>query len=76
MKIDTSMTPHDDIADIMSADDIALFKATGEIDPPVYDVLFNFFLTNGDMPYGTAKARTGDPHEWIENRLFAEFADQ
>jgi hypothetical protein len=22
-----------------------------------------------DMPYGVAKARTGDPHEWICNKL-------
>jgi len=25
-----------------------------------------------DMPYGTAKARDGDPYEWIWNRLIEE----
>ena len=36
---------------------------TGEL----YTKLYNYFV--GEMPYGTAKARTGDPDEWIINRL-------
>ena len=42
----------------------------------VYDIpetamstLYDYFLNNGDMPYGTAKARTGDPDNWIVQRL-------
>lgn len=31
--------------------------------------LFEYFLNTGDMPYGTAKARTGDPSEWIGEQL-------
>lgn len=29
--------------------------------------LYDYFLR--EMPYGTAKARTGDPYEWISQRV-------
>lgn len=32
----------------------------------MYD-LFDYFIS--EMPYGTAKARTGDPYNWIYNRV-------
>ena len=32
-----------------------------------YDKLYAYYAS--DMPYGVAKARTGDPDEWILNRL-------
>jgi hypothetical protein len=35
----------------------------------VYEALFTYFCNNASMPYGTAKARDGDPIEWIDNRL-------
>ena len=31
--------------------------------------LYDYFVSSGDMPYGTAKARDDDPYEWIFNRL-------
>ena len=42
-------------------------------DAALYDILYERFAE--EMPYGTAKARTGDPCEWIENRL-AEMTDK
>ncbi len=27
--------------------------------------LYDYFCDNGEMPYGVAKARTGDPDAWI-----------
>ena len=33
----------------------------------LYDELYEYFLE--DMPYGTAKARDGDPVEWITEHL-------
>jgi hypothetical protein len=39
----------------------------GELTDEQYDKLFD--LLQNDMPYGTQKARTGDPHEWIMHRL-------
>jgi len=31
--------------------------------PELYDKLYEYYVD--DMPYGTAKARTGDPYDWI-----------
>ena len=46
-------------------------KATGDIDmdSQLYMDLYSYYLDSGEMPYGTAKARDGDPVEWILDRL-------
>ena len=46
-------------------------KATGDIDSgsDLYMDLYSYYLDSGEMPYGTAKARDGDPVEWIMDRL-------
>jgi len=49
--------------------DVKDFAQTGNMSDALYDVLYDYYFD--DMPYGTKKARTGDPHEWISNR-FAE----
>ena len=49
--------------------DIKDFTETGDMSDDLYDVLYDYYFD--DMPYGTKKARTGDPHEWVEDR-FAE----
>lgn len=49
--------------------EVANFKESGEIDNDLYDALFDYYSDSGDMPYGVAKARTGDPHNWIADRL-------
>ncbi len=48
----------------------------------LYEALFEHFLNNGEMPYGTAKARDGDPMEWLDARIarmtaeeYADFVD-
>lgn len=61
------------IREIMSQEDIDLFVTTGEIDQVVWEKLFDMFVNTNEMPYGTAKARDGDPYQWIENRLGEEF---
>jgi len=38
-----------------------------KLEDRLLDRLYNYFLN--DMPYGVAKARTGDPDEWIFNKL-------
>jgi len=35
----------------------------------LFDALFQHFSATGDMPYGTQKARDGDPYQWIEDEL-------
>ena len=37
----------------------------------LYRELYAYFLSVGDMPYGIAKARTGDPVDWITDELNA-----
>lgn len=38
----------------------------------VEEKLYSFYMDSNEMPYGTAKARDGDPQEWIFNRLTSE----
>ena len=52
----------------------AHIKDTADIDfmdTPMYEKLFGWFAFDGPvrMPYGTAKARDGDPVEWILDYL-------
>jgi hypothetical protein len=44
-----------------------LFGMTTVFDAGYYNKLFAYYAP--DMPYGVAKARSGDPDEWILNRL-------
>ena len=37
--------------------------------PKLYDSLYSYYTNNGEMPYGTAKARDGDPNQWIYDQL-------
>lgn len=56
------------------ADSFKAFKAGGDIDenPEFYEALFDYYLNSGEMPYGVAKAREGDPVQWIANKLDRE----
>ncbi len=47
------------------------FKAGGDLDdnPDFYEALFNYYADSGEMPYGTQKARDGDPIQWISAKL-------
>ncbi len=47
------------------------FKAGGDLtdNEEFYDDLFGYFSNSGEMPYGVAKARDGDPVNWITKAL-------
>ena len=49
--------------------DVKDFTQSGDMSDALYDALDDYYFD--DMPYGTKKARTGDPHEWVADR-FAE----
>lgn len=53
------------------------FVAGGDLDehPDLYEALFDYYLLNGEMPYGVAKARTGDPIEWVTQRFETDVHD-
>jgi len=48
------------------------FEEGGELDRDLYDALYDYYSANGEMPYGVQKARTGDPDEWVADRLADE----
>jgi hypothetical protein len=51
------------------------FEQTGELDNDLYYALFDYYHDRGDIPYGTAKGRDGDPMEWVSNQLDQELAE-
>jgi len=50
--------------------DIKDFTETGDMSDDLYDALYDYYFD--DMPYGTKKARTGDPHEWVSDRFASD----
>lgn len=38
-----------------------------------YRSLYDYYLSTEEMPYGVARARTGDPEQWILDTLRAEW---
>ena len=35
------------------------------MEEPYWEKLYSYFSNSGEMPYGVAKARTGEPDAWI-----------
>jgi hypothetical protein len=40
-----------------------------ELGEPLYEELFDYYMHSGEMPYGTMKARDGEPDVWIADRI-------
>ena len=49
--------------------EVKQFEAGNDMDSDLYEALFDYFSDSGDMPYGIAKARTGDPFTWVSDKL-------
>jgi hypothetical protein len=43
------------------------FEATGDMSDDLFHALYDYYFD--DMPYGTKKARDGDPYEWVSDRF-------
>jgi len=52
--------------------EVKRFEQGDDLDDDLYDALFDYYANSGEMPYGTMKGRTGDPFEWITQRLDQE----
>ena len=52
--------------------EIAQFEQDGDLDDNLYDALYDYYSDAGEIPYGIAKARTGDPYQWVSDRLDQE----
>ena len=67
----------DEIKDMFECDDEMAHKVVAylnnEDDDEVDSMLYEHFHEH--MPYGTAKARTGDPYNWIADRMSDLFKD-
>ena len=50
--------------------------AGGELDDRLYDALYDHYLNNGEMPYGVAKARDGDPYEWVSDKITTDLSSR
>jgi hypothetical protein len=49
--------------------EVKQFEQSGELDQDLYEALFDYYSDAGEIPYGIAKARDGDPMEWVANNL-------
>jgi hypothetical protein len=54
--------------------EISVFQMGGDLDDHLYNALYDFWFD--DMPYGTKKARDGDPYEWISDKLANELGNE
>jgi len=50
--------------------DVRDFQETGEVSDELHNALYDYYFD--DMPYGTKKARDGDPYEWVADRFGAD----
>jgi hypothetical protein len=48
------------------------FEAGDDLDNDLYYALFDYYSDAGEIPYGIAKGRDGDPYEWITDKLDQE----
>ena len=62
---------HDTMAHIISKfkHEVKKFVAGEDLDEDLYDALYDYYCDMGEMPYGTMKARDGDPYEWVTQRF-------
>jgi predicted N-acyltransferase len=58
------------LADEMREDIVNFTNGEG-LSERLYDSLFSYYCGTNEMPYSVAKARTGDPYEWIDDRFTA-----
>lgn len=47
--------------------EVRKFRESGDLDNDLYDALYDYYFD--DMPYGTKKARDGDPYEYVSDRF-------
>jgi hypothetical protein len=52
--------------------EVDAFEKGGDLDNDLYYALFDYYSDHGEIPYGIAKGRDGDPFEWVTDRLDQE----
>ena len=68
---------HDTMKHIISKfkHEVKNFVAGEDMDQDLYDALYDYYCDMGEMPYGTMKARDGDPYEWVTQRFDRDVQD-
>jgi hypothetical protein len=70
------------ILDIITPEELERLRGyvagNGELytDELLFDKLYSYYVNSGEMPYGVAKARTGDPDLWILDQVQADYGDE
>lgn len=74
MKLKESKMLNESLEDVLKRfpHEVKAFETGGDMDEDLYHALFDYYFTNGEMPYGIAKARSGDPKEWVCQELESE----
>jgi hypothetical protein len=69
------MSHGDDLESIIAEfpEGIERFKQGGDMGDDLYYALYDYYFE--EMPYGVAKGRSGDPKEWISDRLDQDLND-
>jgi hypothetical protein len=49
--------------------EVKRFMAGEELDNDLYDALYDYYVSAGEMPYGIQKSRTGEPQQWVSMRF-------
>lgn len=49
--------------------EIMVLRDTGDLDDDLYQSTFEYLMDNNLIPYGTAKARDGDPYNFVTEFL-------
>jgi hypothetical protein len=49
--------------------EVKQFEQGHDLDSDLYEALFDYYSDAGELPYGIAKARTGDPFTWVSDQL-------
>lgn len=52
--------------------EVKQFEQGADLDTDLYHALYDYYSDAGEIPYGVAKGRTGDPFEWVTDRLDQE----
>lgn len=50
--------------------EVKAYKQGADLSDDLYHALYDYYLDSGDMPYGVAKARDGDPSEWVSKQFY------
>jgi len=56
-------------------DDVNKFVNEDILSDELFDALYDHYSMSGEMPYGVAKARDGDPYEWVAERFEKDSKD-